>query len=438
MHAVDLIQKKRDGGRLSRTELEFLVKGYVGGEIPDYQMAAWLMAVFFRGMDAEEIADLTLIMAHSGDTLDLSGIQGIKVDKHSTGGVADTTTLVVAPLVASLGVPVAKMSGRGLGHTGGTVDKLESIPGFQVELSPQQFITQVNTIGLSLVGQTGQLAPADKLLYALRDVTATVESIPLIASSIMSKKIAAGADGFVLDVKAGKGAFMKTEEEAVELAKTMVQIGRLAKRETVALVTDMNQPLGRAVGNALEVKEAILTLRGQGPARLTELCLELAAEMLLLANAVQSRSEARRLLEESLQSGKALHKFKELIEAQGGQADVADDLSLLPQAAHTTEAAAPAAGYVQAIDPLIIGISAMELGAGREHKDSVIDLAVGIELKAEIGDYVEAGMPLATVYANDPHKLREAAGKALQAFQIGDGKPALKPTIYRKITAEQL
>lgn len=231
---------------------------------------------------------------------------------------------------------------------------------------------------------------------------------------------------------------MKTEEEAVELAKTMVQIGRLAKRETVALVTDMNQPLGRAVGNALEVKEAILTLRGQGPARLTELCLELAAEMLLLANAVQSRSEARRLLEESLQSGKALHKFKELIEAQGGQADVADDLSLLPQAAHTTEAAAPAAGYVQAIDPLIIGISAMELGAGREHKDSVIDLAVGIELKAEIGDYVEAGMPLATIYANDPHKLREAAGKALQAFQIGDGKPALKPTIYRKITAEQL
>src|SRR5690554_3062036 len=331
MHAVDLIQKKRDGGRLSRTELEFLVKGYVGGEIPDYQMAAWLMAVFFRGMDAEEIADLTLIMAHSGDTLDLSGIQGIKVDKHSTGGVADTTTLVVAPLVASLGVPVAKMSGRGLGHTGGTVDKLESIPGFKVDLSPEQFITQVNKIGLSLVGQTGQLAPADKLLYALRDVTATVDSIPLIASSIMSKKIAAGADGFVLDVKVGAGAFMKTEAEALELARTMVQIGQLAKRETVALVTDMNQPLGRAVGNALEVKEAILTLRGEGPARLTELCLELSAEMLLVADITNSRSEARRMAEKNFRTGQALGKFRELIKAQGGDAKVVDDLSLLPQ-----------------------------------------------------------------------------------------------------------
>src|SRR5690554_5284943 len=271
MHAVDLIRKKRDGQRLSRSEPEFLITGYVRGEIPDYQMAAWNMAVYFKGMEPEEITDLTLIMAQSGDMLDLSAIQGTTVDKHSTGGGAETTTLIVAPLVASLGIPVAKMSGRGLGHTGGTVDKLESIPGFKVTLSPEEFVQQVNAIGLSLVGQTGQLAPADKLLYALRDVTATVESIPLIASSIMNKKIAAGADGFVLDVKVGSGAFMKSEEDAIALARTMVQIGTLAKRQTVALVTDMNQPLGRGIGNALEVKEAILTLRGEGPQRLTEL-----------------------------------------------------------------------------------------------------------------------------------------------------------------------
>ncbi len=438
MHAVDLIQKKRDGQRLSRSELEFLITGYVRGEIPDYQMAAWIMAVYFQGMDAEEIAELTLIMARSGDTLDLSGIQGVKVDKHSTGGVGDTTTLIVTPLVASLGVPVAKMSGRGLGHTGGTVDKLESIPGFKVDLSPEQFITQVNKIGLSLVGQTGQLAPADKLLYALRDVTATVDSIPLIASSIMSKKIAAGADGFVLDVKVGAGAFMKTEAEALELARTMVQIGQLAKRETVALVTDMNQPLGRAVGNALEVKEAILTLRGEGPARLTELCLELSAEMLLVADITNSRSEARRMAEENFRTGQALGKFRELIKAQGGDAKVVDDLSLLPQAGHAKEVLAPAAGYVHKVDPLVIGVTAMELGAGREHKESVIDLAVGIELQTEVGDHIQKGQALATLYANDRQKLEAAAAKVLQAFEIADGKPLLAPTIYRKITAKEL
>ncbi|HHY16166.1 MAG TPA: thymidine phosphorylase, partial [Firmicutes bacterium] len=277
MQAVDLIRKKRDGKRLNRSELEFLLQGYVRGEIPDYQMAAWNMAVFFRGMDAQEITDLTLLMAASGDTVDLSGIRGVKVDKHSTGGVADTTSLLVIPLVASCGIPVAKMSGRGLGHTGGTVDKLESIPGYQVEIEPQRFVEQVNTIGVSLVGQTGELAPADKLLYALRDVTATVESIPLIASSIMSKKIAAGADGFVLDVKMGTGAFMKSESDAVELAETMVRIGTLAKRSTTALITDMNQPLGAAIGNALEIKEAILILQGDRFDRLTDLSLELAA-----------------------------------------------------------------------------------------------------------------------------------------------------------------
>lgn len=438
MHAVDLIRKKRDGGRLSRTELEFLIAGYVRGDIPDYQMAAWNMAVYFRGMDPEEITDLTLIMAQSGDTLDLSAIRGIKVDKHSTGGVGDTTTLIVAPLVASLGVPVAKMSGRGLGHTGGTVDKLESIPGFQVSLEPEQFVSQVNRIGLSLVGQTGQLAPADKLLYALRDVTATVESIPLIASSIMSKKIAAGADGFVLDVKVGKGAFMKTEEDAVELAKTMVQIGQLAGRDTMALVTDMNQPLGRAIGNALEVKEAIRTLRGEGPERLTGLCIELAVEMVLMAGGASSRQEARQSVLESLRSGSALHKLRELIEAQGGDGRVVDDPSILPQASYTKDILAGQSGYLQAIDPLMIGMVAMELGAGREHKDSVIDLAVGIELQTEVGDYVHDQTVLARIYANDQSKLEQGARQVLQAFQFSESQPLLQPTIYRKITAQEL
>lgn len=438
MRTVELIQKKRDGGRLSREELEFLIQGYVRGEIPDYQMAAWAMAVYFQGMEPEEITDLTLIMAGSGDTLDLSGIRGVKVDKHSTGGVADTTTLVLAPLVASAGVPVAKMSGRGLGHTGGTVDKLESIPGYRTALSPQEFIDQVNRIGVSVVGQTGELAPADKLLYALRDVTATIESIPLIASSIMSKKIAAGADGFVLDVKVGSGAFMKEEEQAVAMAKAMVQIGTLAGKATVALVTDMNEPLGRCIGNALEVKEAILTLQGQGPAHLTELCLQLGTEMLLLAGAAAQAGEARAKLEESLFSGAALEKFKEWVAAQGGDARVAEDLSLLPQARHRASLKAPRAGYIQGIDPLALGLAAMHLGAGRETKDSTIDLAVGIELKVRSGDYVEAGADLAEIYANDQGRLEAAFQEALAAFALGGEKPPARPLVYRKITAEDV
>ncbi|HHT42727.1 MAG TPA: pyrimidine-nucleoside phosphorylase [Firmicutes bacterium] len=438
MHAVELIQKKRDGKRLSLEELKFLVHGYVQGQIPDYQMAAWTMAVFFQGMEPEEITDLTLLMAGSGDTLDLSAIHGVKVDKHSTGGVGDTTTLVLAPLVASVGVPVAKMSGRGLGHTGGTIDKLESIPGFQTSLTPQEFISQVNRIGVGVVGQTGELAPADKLLYALRDVTATVESIPLIASSIMSKKIAAGADGFVLDVKVGRGAFMKQEAEAVRLAETMVQIGTLAERATVALVTDMNQPLGRCIGNALEVKEAILTLKGQGPANLTELCLQLGTEMLLMAGACSDAGEARRKLEDSLQQGRALAKFREWVEAQGGDPQITEDLSLLPQAKFRQSLAALKAGYVQEVDPLALGAAAMHLGAGRETKDSVIDLAVGIELKVGEGDYVGEGSVLAEIYANDQQRLTEALQTGLGAFRIGDEKPPARPLVYRKITAEDV
>ncbi|NLM40841.1 MAG: pyrimidine-nucleoside phosphorylase [Firmicutes bacterium] len=438
MRTVELIQKKRDGQRLSRAELEFLIDGYVRGEIPDYQMAAWAMAVFFQGMEPEETTDLTLIMASSGDTLDLSAIRGIKVDKHSTGGVADTTTLVVAPLVASTGVPVAKMSGRGLGHTGGTIDKLESIPGFRTALSPQEFISQVNSIGVSVVGQTGELAPADKLLYALRDVTATIESIPLIASSIMSKKIASGADAFVLDVKVGRGAFMKDEEKAVALARAMVQIGTLAGKTTVALVTDMNQPLGRAIGNALEVKEAILTLQGQGPERLTEVCLQLSTEMLLLAGAAATASEARVKLERNLRSGLALEKFKEWLAAQGGDPRVAEDVSLLPQAKFQADVVAPRSGYVQEIDPLALGVTAMHLGAGRETKDSLIDLAVGLELQVSAGDHVEKGGVLARIHASTQEHLGAALSEAGQAFRLGDTQPEAKPLIYRKITAEDV
>lgn len=438
MRTAELIQKKRDGGRLSREELEFLVSGYVRGEIPDYQMAAWAMAVFFQGMDAEETADLTLIMANSGDTLDLSAIKGFKADKHSTGGVADTTTLVLAPLVASTGVRVAKMSGRGLGHTGGTVDKLESIPGFKTSLSAREFIDQVNQIGISVVGQSGELAPADKLLYALRDVTATVESIPLIASSIMSKKIAAGSDGFVLDVKVGRGAFLKKEEDALALAKSLVQIGKLVRKPTVALVTDMNQPLGRSIGNALEVKEAIQTLQGRGPRNLTELCLQLGTEMLVLAGAAADAAEARSRLEHSLRSGLAFDKFKEWVAAQGGDPRVAEDISLLPQASFQQDILAPRRGFVQEIDPLTLALTAMHLGAGRATKDAAIDLAVGIEVQVGVGDLVSSGDVLARIHANDPKQLAAAVVEAAPAFVIGEAEPPRRPLVYGKITARDV
>lgn len=359
VRAVDLIAKKRNGLALSAEELRALMDGYMNGAIPDYQMSAFLMAVVWNGMTIEELTEFTQLMAHSGDTLSLDEIPGVKVDKHSTGGVGDKTTLVLGPLLAAIGVPVAKMSGRGLGHTGGTIDKLESIPGMQTALSTSQFIEQVKRIGIAIAGQTGDLAPADKRIYGLRDVTATVESLPLIASSIMSKKLASGANAIVLDVKVGSGAFMKTLADAKRLAATMVRIGREAGRSTVAVLSNMNEPLGRAIGNALEVKEAIATLRGQGPADLAEICLTLAAEMAILAGRAADPDEARRLLQQAIDDGRALAKFRELIEAQGGDASVIDHPERLPAAPHVQTLRAERAGYLGALPALAFGEAAM-------------------------------------------------------------------------------
>lgn len=433
MRAYDIIHKKREGKKLSKEELEFLINGYVKGDIPDYQMSAWAMAVFFQGMDAEETANLTMLMAESGDMIDLSDIQGIKVDKHSTGGVGDTTTLILAPLVASAGIPVAKMSGRGLGHTGGTIDKLESIPDFNTSMSRDRFIDNVNQHGVAVVGQTGNLTPADKKLYALRDVTATVESIPLIAGSIMSKKIAGGANAIVLDVKTGSGAFMKEMEEARELAKTMVAIGEKVGRKTMAFITDMNQPLGYAVGNALEVKEAVETLRGNGPEDLTNLCIELGAGMLELAGRVGDLEEGRELLRKKLENGDALKKFTELIAAQEGNPEIVDDFNLLPKTDKKVELKAEQDGYISEIEALEVGISAMLLGAGRETKDSEIDLAVGIVLEKKVGDKVKKGETLAVLHVDDEKNLEEAKSKLAAAFSYSKEKPEQKELIYEII-----
>lgn len=438
MHAVDIIRKKRDGGTLTTDEIQFLIKGYVDGSIPDYQMAAFCMAVFFQGMSSSETADLTLAMAHSGEILDLTSIPGIKVDKHSTGGVADTTTLVVAPLVASLGVPVAKMSGRGLGHTGGTIDKLESIPGFRVDLPSSQFIKQVQEVGISVIGQTANLAPADKLLYALRDVTATVESIPLIAASIMSKKLAAGADSLVLDVKVGRGAFMKTVDAAVELGETMVTIGTKAKRHTVALITDMSQPLGTAIGNALEVREAVLTLQGQGPKRLTELCTALAAEMVTLAGISPSRDEALALVQQQLTSKAGLRQLEKFIVAQGGDGRVVDNPDLLPQAKFQHKVQAPQGGYIHSIDPLAVGMAAMRLGAGRDTKESQINLAVGVSLNGQVGDMVKTGDCIAIIHADDEKLIPNAVKTILEAVEIKADRVEEPSLIYRRITSQDV
>ncbi|MBW7978826.1 MULTISPECIES: pyrimidine-nucleoside phosphorylase [Bacillus] len=400
MRMVDLIVKKQNGKELTTEEIQFFVKGYTDGSIPDYQASALAMAIYFQDMTDQERADLTMAMVNSGETIDLSAIEGIKVDKHSTGGVGDTTTLVLAPLVAALGVPVAKMSGRGLGHTGGTIDKLEAIEGFHVELSKDEFIKLVNRDKVAVIGQSGNLTPADKKLYALRDVTGTVNSIPLIASSIMSKKIAAGADAIVLDVKTGAGAFMKTDEDAVNLAKAMVRIGNNVGRQTMAVISDMSQPLGFAIGNALEVQEAIDTLRGEGPEDLNELVLTLGSQMVVLAKKAETLEEARTKLQEVMKNGKALEKFKEFLSNQGGDASVVDDPSKLPQAAYKIDVPAKEAGVVSEIVADEIGVAAMLLGAGRATKEDEIDLAVGIMLRKKVGDNVEKGEPLVTLYAN--------------------------------------
>ncbi|MGB3159621.1 MAG: pyrimidine-nucleoside phosphorylase [Carnobacterium sp.] len=400
MRIVDLIAKKQHGKALTTEEINYMIEGFTTGEIPDYQMSAIAMAIYFQGMDDHERSDLTMSMVNSGEKIDLSAIHGVKVDKHSTGGVGDTTTLVLAPLVASLGVPIAKMSGRGLGHTGGTIDKLEAIPGFTVELTQEKFIELVNKNKVAVVGQSGNLTPADKKLYALRDVTGTVESIPLIASSIMSKKIAAGADAIVLDVKIGAGAFMKTKEDARELAHAMVKIGNLVGRQTMAVISDMSQPLGYAIGNALEVKEAIETLEGNGPEDLVELCLTLGSQMVHLAGIGGNLAEARLLLEENLNNGKALEKFKEFVASQGGDISVIDNPERLPQAEYQSEVLASRDGVVSQINADEIGIAAMMLGAGRANKESKIDLAVGLMLRKKVGDKVEKGESLVTIYSN--------------------------------------
>ncbi|ARC75845.1 pyrimidine-nucleoside phosphorylase [Bacillus licheniformis] len=425
MRMVDIITKKQNGEELTTEEIQFFIKGYTDGSIPDYQASALAMAIYFQDMTDRERADLTMAMVNSGETIDLSAIEGIKVDKHSTGGVGDTTTLVLAPLVAALDVPVAKMSGRGLGHTGGTIDKLEAIKGFHVELSKDEFIELVNRDKVAVIGQSGNLTPADKKLYALRDVTGTVNSIPLIASSIMSKKIAAGADAIVLDVKTGAGAFMKTDEDAVNLAKAMVRIGNNVGRQTMAVISDMSQPLGFAIGNALEVKEAIDTLKGEGPEDLTELVLTLGSQMVVLAKKAETLDEAREKLIDVMKNGKALQKFKDFLQNQGGDSSVADNPEKLPQAAYKIDVPAKEAGVVSEIVADQIGVAAMLLGAGRATKKDKIDLAVGIMLRKKVGDAVEKGEPLVTLYANREN-VDDVIAKVYDNIQIAETAEAPK------------
>lgn len=433
MRMVDLIEKKRDGKSLTKEEIDYIVTAYTEGSIPDYQMSALLMAIFYVDMTDEEITNLTLAMANSGEVIDLSSIEGIKVDKHSTGGVGDTTTLILAPLVASVGIPVAKMSGRGLGYTGGTLDKLEAIPGFKIELSEADFIRLVNESKVAVIGQSGDLAPADKKLYALRDVTATVSSIPLIASSIMSKKIAAGADAIVLDVTTGDGAFMKNLEDAKRLAQTMVRIGKLANRQTMAVISDMSQPLGEAIGNSLEVVEAIETLQGKGPKDLEEMCYALGSQMVVLAKKADSLEEARQLLEEALHSGKALEKFRQMITDQGGDASVIDDPSKILTAKYEVEVPAKTSGVVTKLVANELGIAAMMLGAGRKTKDEDIDHAVGIKLHKKVGESVTEGESLLTIYSNI-EAIEDV--KALIDQNIEIGEDGAEPPLIHDIITE--
>lgn len=438
MLITQIIKKKRDGLELSKDELEFLVNGYIKDEVPDYQMSAFLMAVYFRGMTKEELTNFTMLMAKSGELVDLNKINGIKVDKHSSGGIADTTTLVLIPLAASVGVKIAKMSGRGLSHTGGTIDKLESIPGFKTELDKDEFIEAVNKVGAAIIGQSKDLVPADKKIYALRDVTATVESIPLIASSIMSKKIAAGADKIILDVKFGKGAFMKSYEEAKELAQTMVEIGTMANKETVAYVTDMNQPLGMKIGNSLEVIEAIEALKGNAHSDLIDLCIEFASEMMKLAGIESNEQKAREKLRQSIKEGYALEKFKQIIKNQGGNPNVVDDYSLLPQSKFSFELNCDEDSYIKDIDAFKLGIAALKLGAGRQKKDDIIDLSVGIEIFGKIGDKIEKGRPFAKIYANNDQKLKEAVEDVKKAFEFSKTPVEKKKVIFAKITKDYI
>ena len=418
MRLYDLIMKKRNGEELTKEEIEFMIEGYTKEEIPDYQMSAFLMAVYFKGMTEDETVELTMAMANSGDIMDLSEIEGLKADKHSTGGVGDKTSLVLGPMVAALGVPVAKMSGRGLGHTGGTIDKLESFPGFSTDLTKEQFIQNVNSIKMAIIGQTGDLAPADKKLYALRDVTATVDNLSLIASSIMSKKLAAGADVIVLDVKTGKGAFMKKEADALALAREMVKIGTNAGKETVAIISDMDQPLGFAVGNALEVKEAIDTLNGNGAKDLLELVITLGAYMLVGTKRVENIEAAREKLLGTIEDKSALKKFQEFVEAQGGDARAIDNTELLPKASIVMEIKAEEDGFVEKIETEEIGMVCLLLGGGRETKESEIDLSVGLVLHKKIGDAVKKGEVLATMYGNDLKKMEIARERFLLTYSF--------------------
>ncbi|MGA7235289.1 MAG: pyrimidine-nucleoside phosphorylase [Bryobacteraceae bacterium] len=423
MRTVDLIQRKRDGEELAPDEIQFLIEGYTSGDIPDYQMAAFLMAVYFSGMTDRELSRLTESMLRSGDTVDLSSVPGIKVDKHSTGGVGDKTSFIVAPLAAAAGVIVPMMSGRALGHTGGTLDKLESIPGFRTDLTAEEFTKQLAEYGLAFIGQTEHLAPADRKLYALRDVTATVESIPLIASSIMSKKLAEGVDALVLDVKVGSGAFMKKQVDARRLAQAMVGIGRRMDKKVQALITDMSQPLGYAVGNALEVMEASQTLQNAGPADLTKLCIELAARMIFLGKKAASLDEARRLAEQHLVDGSAYRKFKQVVAAQGGNPQALDKFELLPNATGMREVTSPRPGYVSSIAAQDIGAASNMIGAGRDRKEDAIDPAVGIILEVKVGEKVDAGSILCRLYYTKEDRVEEAAEMVEDAFRISSQKP---------------
>ena len=435
MRMYDIIQKKRDGNELTKEEIAFLIQGYVDGSIPDYQMAAFLMAVYYKGMTENETHFMTMEVAHSGDMVDLSAIEGVKVDKHSTGGVGDKTTLIVAPIAAACGVKVAKMSGRGLGHTGGTVDKLESIPGYQTTLSRDDFFRVVNETGLSVIGQSGNLAPADKKMYALRDVTATVDSIPLIAVSIMSKKLAAGSDCILLDVKTGSGAFMKTLEDSIALAAEMVNIGENAGRRTMALITDMDTPLGEAIGNSLEVKEAVATLRGNGPADLTEVCLHLAANMMVLAG-LGSADECMNKAKKAIEDGSALQKLIDMVEAQGGNGDVIRDTTLFEEAKCSYEVIAKEDGVIAAMDTEKCGIASVMLGAGRETKDSPVDLSAGILLHKKTGDAVKKGDVLATMYAAKEELFASAEAKYRSAITIATEPVTRASLIFAKVSKD--